>query len=241
MDAEDKKRRAAEHALSLVTSGMRLGLGTGSTAAYFVDMLGEKVRGGLNVTCVPTSKATHEQAKALGINLTTLDDIAVLDLTVDGTDEIDPAMRLIKGGGGALLREKIVATASEEMVVIADDSKSVETLGAFPLSVEVIPFGLRASKVMVEFLASDVGCQGPIKLRTTATGEPFRTDGGNLILDCEFGEIQEPEALDQALKMIPGVVENGLFIGIADRAFIAGENGVTELVAEDSLEVEGEV
>ncbi len=241
MDADDKKRRAAAHALALVKNGMRVGLGTGSTAAHFVNLLGEKVKQGLRVTCVPTSEETYEQATEQGITLTTLDDVAVLDITIDGADEIDLALRLIKGGGGALLREKIVATASEQMVVIADDSKLVGTLGRFPLPIEVVPFGLHTTKAMIELLAADADCQGPIELRMASASTPFLTDSGNFILDCKFDRIEEPEALDQALKMIPGVVENGLFIGIADLAIIAGNDGVTELTAEDLMESETEV
>lgn len=237
MSSDALKVAAAERAIEFVESGMRLGLGTGSTAAKFVDLLGKKVAGGLDVVCVATSQATQEQAEALGIRMATLDDVPFLDLTVDGADEIDGDLRLIKGGGGALLREKIVATASGRMVVIADASKKVETLGAFPLPLEVVPFGLTATRNMITALAADVGCEGDIKVRVLAGGKPFLTDGGNLILDCHFGRIDEPEELDEALKLIPGVVENGLFIGIADLAIIAGADGVTLIGSEEGAEV----
>ncbi|HMN37926.1 MAG TPA: ribose-5-phosphate isomerase RpiA [Hyphomicrobium sp.] len=228
MSTEDFKRQAAAQALELVTSGMRLGLGTGSTAAIFVELLGERLKAeGLDVLCIPTSEATRKQAEALGIALSTLDDTPYLDMTVDGADEMDEALRLIKGGGGALLREKIVASASARLVIIADNSKLVETLGRYPLPVEVVPFGLTATRNLVTSLAADAGCTGQITLRLAGDGTPFVTDNGNYILDCAFGEIQDPEALDDALKLIPGVVENGLFLGLADLGIVAGPDGVT--------------
>lgn len=233
MSADAWKLAAAERALAFVEPKMRLGLGTGSTAAKFVEVLGREVKRGLEVVCVPTSEATRRQAESLGIPLATLDEIPLLDLTIDGADEIDAELRLIKGGGGALLREKIVATASERMVVIADASKRVEVLGAFPLPVEVARFGLVATRNMIEMLAGDAGCVGEIKLRTGKDGEPFVSDGGNFIFDCAFGRIDDPESLDEALKFIPGVVENGLFLGLADAAVIAGADGVVVLEPED--------
>jgi ribose 5-phosphate isomerase A len=220
------KRQAAERALASVEDGMLVGLGTGSTAARFVDLLGQRVREGLHVTCVATSEATRAQAERLGVALATLDDVPFLDLTVDGADEVDPHLRLIKGGGGALLREKIVAVASGRMIVIADASKRVGRLGNFPLPVEVVRFGLAATRNLVGALAADAGCSGEIKLRLGQDGQPFITDGGNMLLDCAFGRIDNPEALDEALKRVPGVVENGLFLGIADAAIIAGPDGV---------------
>jgi ribose 5-phosphate isomerase A len=232
--SDDWKRQAAEQALKLVEPGMKLGLGTGSTAAKFVDLLGARVKAGLDVVCVPTSEATRAQAAALGIKLSTLDETPFLDLTVDGADELDGELRLIKGGGGALLREKIVATASAKVCIIADYTKRVESLGAFALPVEVIAFGLTATRNMVESLAGDVGCNGDIKLRLGKDGKPFVTDNGNYILDCAFGQIEDPEALDDALKLIPGVVENGLFLGIADMGIIAGPQGVEILSADDA-------
>jgi ribose 5-phosphate isomerase A len=234
MTSDAWKQQAAERALTLVEDGMSLGLGTGSTAARFVDLVGRKVKEGLRVRCVPTSQATRAQAERLGIPLISLEQQPFLDLTVDGADELDAELRLIKGGGGALLIEKIVATASGRMVVIADVSKRVATLGRFPLPVEVVRFGLAATRSMIEVLASDAGCQGEIRQRVKADGEPFVTDSGNFILDCAFGQIDEPEALDEALKLIPGVVENGLFLGIADAAIVAGPSGVVVLERDEA-------
>jgi ribose 5-phosphate isomerase A len=228
------KQQAAERALSLVEDGMTLGLGTGSTAARFVDLVAQRVKDGLKLRCVPTSEATRAQAERLGIPLITLDQQPFLDLTVDGADELDADLRLIKGGGGALLIEKIVATASGRMVVIADASKQVVTLGKFPLPVEVVRFGLGATRNMIEVLAADAGCRGEIKQRMQADGRPFVTDSGNFNLDCAFGSIAEPEALDEALKLIPGVVENGLFLGIADAAIIAGPSGIVMLERDEA-------
>lgn len=236
MTADDWKQQAAERALTLVEDGMTLGLGTGSTAARFVDLVGQKVKAGLRVRCVPTSEATRVQAERLGIALITLDQQPYLDITVDGADELDSELRLIKGGGGALLIEKIVATASGRMVVIADASKQVDTLGRFPLPVEIVRFGFGATRNMIEVLAADAGCRGEIKQRMRPDGQPFVTDSGNFILDCAFGRIDEPEALDEALKLIPGVVENGLFLGIADAAIVAGPDGVVMLERDDDAE-----
>jgi ribose 5-phosphate isomerase A len=224
--AEDYKRQAAERAVALVEDGMMLGLGTGSTAAHFIDLLGARVKAGLKVECVPTSEATRAQAGRLGIPLIELERRPFLDLTVDGADEIDPDLRLIKGRGGALLREKIVATASDRMVVIADHTKHVAMLGGAPLPVEAVPFGVASTRNMIEVLATDAGCRGEVRLRLRDDGQPFATDSGNFIIDCAFGRIDEPEALDEALKMIPGVVENGLFLGLADAAYIAGPDGL---------------
>jgi ribose 5-phosphate isomerase A len=239
-DSSDSfKQLAAAQALALVKSGMRLGLGTGSTAAKFVDLVGQRVKQeGLQLVCVPTSEATRTRAERLGLTLSTLESTPFLDLTVDGADELDDDLRLIKGGGGALLREKIVATASERMVVIADHSKRVGTLGKFPLPVEVVSFGLTATRHMVAVLAAEAGCEGDIVLRLDKDGRPLLTDGGNLILDCAFGRIEDPEALDEALKLVPGVVENGLFLGIADAAIIAGPGGIVTL-DRDSPEANG--
>jgi ribose 5-phosphate isomerase A len=224
---QQHKQQAAERALDYLSDGMRVGLGTGTTAARFVDLVGARVKAGLRLVGVPTSEATRMQAERLGIPLSTLDETPFLDLTVDGADELDGELRLIKGGGGALLREKIVATASERMIVIADASKRVQTLGAYPLPVEVVRFGLAATRNMVEVLAAEAGCQGGILLRVSDDGRPFITDSGNFILDCAFGQIIDPEALDEALKLVPGVVENGLFLGIADMAIVAGPDGVS--------------
>jgi ribose 5-phosphate isomerase A len=233
MSADAWKLMVAERALAFVEPGMRLGLGTGSTAAKFVECLGRRVKEGLNVVCVPTSEATRMQAQAAGIKLATLDEVPLLDLTIDGADEFDSELRLIKGGGGALLREKIVATASERMIVIADASKRVETLGAFSLPIEVVRFGYVATRNMIEMLSADAGCRGEIVLRQGFDRQPFVTDGGNYIFDCAFGRIDDPEALDEALKFIPGVVENGLFLGIADAAVVAGPDGLAVLEPDD--------
>jgi ribose 5-phosphate isomerase A len=222
MSTEQLKRDAAAEALKLVENGMRLGLGTGSTAKHFVNLLGERVRAGLKVICVPTSEVTAAQARSLAIPLTTLDETPELDLTVDGADELDSHLRLIKGGGAALLREKIVAAASRDMVVIADISKQVGVLGAFPLPIEVNAFGLGATQRMVERVCGSA----VVSLRKTAQGVPLVTDGGHLILDAHLGHIDDPEALDAALHRIPGVVEHGLFIGLCSRAFLASPNGV---------------
>ena len=228
---DNAKRLAAARAAELVRPGMRLGLGTGSTAKHFVDFVGEKVRAGMDLLCVPTSEATRAQAESLGIPLTTLDATPELDLTVDGADEFDPAFNLIKGGGGALLREKIVASASARMVVITDRSKQVPTLGRFPLPIEVIPFGLGATRRQIEKAAADAGCTGVIDRRVTAAGHVFTTDGGHYILDCAFGEIPHPKRLAEALVAIPGVVETGLFIGLASAIIVADTGGVEILGA----------
>ena len=218
--------------MAFVRPGMKLGLGTGSTARHFVDLIGEAVKRGLDVVGVPTSEATFRQAQALGVPLATLDEIAELDLTVDGADEIDPALRLIKGGGGALLREKIVASSSRRMVAIADSTKRVARLGRFPLPVEIVPFGLASTRRRVERAAASVGLGGAIELRRR-DGAIFVTDGGHYILDCAFGAIPDPDALNQALAAVCGVVEHGLFIGMATTAIFAGPNGIELLGATD--------
>ncbi len=229
MTPDALKHQAALKAIELVEPGMRLGLGTGSTARHFVDLLGVRVKAGLDVLCVPTSEATRIQAESLHIRLTTLDETPELDLTVDGADELDDDLQLIKGGGGALLREKIVAMASDRLVIIADLSKRVPVLGAFPLPVEIVRFGHLATRDWVEACADEAGCTGRIALREAAAGAPFLTDGGNYILDCAFGRITDAELLHELLKSVPGVVETGLFLGIADTAFVADQNGVTVL------------
>ncbi|MEO0797678.1 MAG: ribose-5-phosphate isomerase RpiA [Pseudomonadota bacterium] len=240
MSSDDRKRRAAAAALELVEPGMRIGLGSGSTAALFVELLGERVAQGLKVTGVPTSEPTRELAEQLNIPLTTLDDEPYVDLAIDGTDEIDQSMRLIKGGGGALLREKIVANASDQLVIIADSDKLVETLGAFKLPIEVVRFGIHVSRNMIQVLASEVGCEGEITLRRGDDNKPFISDNGNLVLDCAFEKIEEPEMLAAALQMVPGVVDHGLFLGLADIAFIASDEDVTRMEAEDSYDDEGD-
>lgn len=226
MSADELKRQAAARALELVRPGMRLGLGTGSTAKHFVDLLGRRVAEGLDVLCVATSEATQAQAVSLNIPMSTLDETPALDLTVDGADEIDPQLRLIKGGGAALLREKIVAAASARMVVIADDGKLVPTLGRFPLPIEVVPFGLEATRRAVATAIAASGAAGDLALRQRPDGGPLVTDGGHFILDARLGAIERPELLAQALNMVPGVVEHGLFIGLASGAILAGAGGL---------------
>src|SRR6476469_8128545 len=200
------KRQAAARALEQVRDGMKLGLGTGSTAKHFVELLGEKVRAGLKVIGVPTSDATRADALRCGVPLTTLDELDRLDLTVDGADEIDPALNLIKGGGGALLREKIVAAASDQMIVIADESKWVETLGRFPLPVEVIPFGLAATQRAIAGAFADSGLSGQMMIRKAGDGHVFVTDGGHWIIDAHLGHITDAARLATSLAAIPGVV-----------------------------------
>jgi ribose 5-phosphate isomerase A len=234
-EVQNYKRQAAARALELVEPGMVLGLGTGSTAAEFVNLLGERMRRErLDLRCIATSVQTKCQAEQAGIAIADFSTIAAVDLTVDGADEIDPQLNLIKGGGGALLREKIVAMASDRVCIIADSSKRVERLGAFPLPVEIVDFGLAATLAMIESAAADAGCTGSILVRHTAQGEPFRTDSGHLIADCALGEISDPELLADLLDIVPGVVEHGLFIGIAGEVFLAGPSGVVALKAEDS-------
>ena len=226
MDIKAQKRAAAARALDLVAPGMRLGLGTGSTARHFVELLAERVHAGLDVIAVPTSEATRGDAERLGIALTSLDETPVLDLTVDGADEIAPDLSLIKGGGGALLREKIVAQASRRMVVIADETKWVPMLGGFPLPIEVVPFGLAATRRAVEAAAAAVGAPGSAILRRGKDGHAFVTDGGHWILDAALGRISDPGGLGDRLAAIAGVVEHGLFVGLAKAVIIAGPAGV---------------
>ena len=223
------KREAARRAVSLVSEGMRLGLGTGSTAAHFVSLLGERVRDGLNVVGVPTSEATRLQAEREGIPLTTLDEAPELDLTVDGADEVDDELRLIKGAGAALLREKIVAAASRRMIVIADGSKHVARLGRFPLPIEVVPFGLEATRRALSKALQGIGASDDLRLRKGSGGEPLLTDGGHFILDAHLQRIDAPERLADALDGVTGVVEHGLFLGLATGAVLATERGLVEL------------
>jgi ribose 5-phosphate isomerase A len=226
MDTEAQKRAAAACAVEFVRPGMRLGLGTGSTAKHFVELLAERVRGGLDVVAVPTSEVTRAQAEQLGITLTTLEETPELDLTIDGADEIAPDLTLIKGGGGALLREKIVATASAKMLVIADDSKWVSMLGCFPLPVEIAPFGAAATRRAVEEATAAAGCPGVALLRKAPNGHAFVTDGGHWLLDAQLQRIPDPQTLAARLSAVPGVMEHGLFIGLAGTAIVAGSDGV---------------
>ena len=223
---DDLKRQAAAMALTEVRPGMRLGLGTGSTAWHFVDLLGAKVAAGFDCTCVPTSEVTARQAESLGIPLSNLETLDRLDITVDGADEIDPALNLIKGAGGALLREKIVAAASDIMIVIADGSKLVDTLGKFPLPIEVNRFGLGATQRAIAEVNAAHGAQGGLKLRQTKDGALYVTDGGHLILDAFFGRISQPEALSRDLLDIAGVVQHGLFLQMCKKAYVAMPDGV---------------
>jgi len=226
MDIEAQKRQAAALAVEWVRPGMRLGLGTGSTARHFVALLAERVRAGLDVVGVATSEATRADAERLGVPLTTLDETPELDLTVDGADEISPDLSLIKGGGGALLREKIVAAASARMVVIADESKWVATLGRYPLPVEVATFGVAATRRAVEAAAASAGCPGQAQLRRGKDGHAFVTDSGHWILDARLNRIDDARMLAERLSSIPGVVEHGLFIGMAQAAILAGPAGI---------------
>jgi ribose 5-phosphate isomerase A len=223
---EALKRQAAARALDDVRDGMKLGLGTGSTAKHFVALLGERVRAGLKVVGVPTSEATRADAERWGIALTSLDEIDRLDLTVDGADEIDPQLNLIKGGGGALLREKIVAAASDRMIVIADESKWVAALGRFPLPIEVIPFGLAATRRAIVEAFEECAVSGQMAVRKAKDGHVFVTDGGHWIVDAHLGRIEDAPRLAGLLGAIPGVVEHGLFIGLASTAILAGAQGI---------------
>ena len=227
--SDDLKRKAARAAMAEIRSGMRIGLGTGSTAKHFVDLLGAEVTRGFQCLCVPTSEVTAAQARSLDIPLTTLEEIDRLDVTIDGADEIDRDFQLIKGGGGALLREKIVAAASDRMVVIADDSKLVETLGRFALPIEVNPFGLAATARALDAVMAGFGAEGGRTLRQNADGTAFVTDGGHHIVDASFGRISNAKALSQALLEIPGIVQHGLFIDLCSEAYLATSEGTIRL------------
>ena len=229
-DAEALKRRAAERAAEWIREGMTLGLGTGSTVRHLLDVIAERRAGGEwgSVAGVPTSVDTERRARALGIPLATLAERPRIDLTIDGADEVDPELRLIKGLGGALLREKIVAYASARMLVIAEQSKLVNELGAFPLPIEVVGFGLTATALAVERAGIELGLTVAIDVRRQGGG-PFLTDSGNRILDASFGRIPDPEALASRLAEIPGIVEHGLFLGFADLALVASADGVAEI------------
>ncbi|RLQ88090.1 ribose-5-phosphate isomerase RpiA [Notoacmeibacter ruber] len=225
MDAVALKTEAARDALSEVQSGMKLGIGTGSTAEAFIHLLAERVADGLSIIGVPTSERTAALCEKLGVPLSTLKETPALDLTIDGADEIDPSLGLIKGGGGALLREKIVAKASQRMIVIADESKMVDTLGRFPLPIEVNRFGLEATRLAIEEVAKSLGLSGTLSLRG-GEDDPFVTDGGHLIVDASFGRIPDSRALSRSLHDIAGVVEHGLFLDVAVLAVIASSEGV---------------
>ena len=227
MSADGLKAAAAEAALALVEDGMTVGLGTGSTAEHFVKGVGRLVAAGLKVRCIGTSTRTEDLARSLDIPLTDFSQVHRLNLIVDGADEIDPHLNLIKGGGGAHLREKIVAAASDALVIIADESKRVDHLGAFPLPVEIVQFAEEATRAHIAAALADAGCAGAaITKRVGTGGSPFVTDCGNVILDCACGALSDPGKLAHALDGVPGVVEHGLFIQMASAALVAGPDGV---------------
>src|ERR1700722_18001277 len=219
MTQDDEKAAAARKSLEYIKDGMVVGLGSGSTATFVIKFLGEQVRQGLKIRGIPTSRASGELAGSLGIPLTSFDEVPYTDVTIDGADEVAPGLALIKGGGGALLHEKIVAAASHRLVIVADEHKIVERLGRFPLPVEVIPFAAGPVKKKLE----DIGAH-PM-LRSGKDGSPFITDEGNIIFDCHYGEILDPPAVARTIKSMTGVVEHGLFLGLASLAIIAGPNG----------------
>jgi ribose 5-phosphate isomerase A len=223
MSNDQEKEAAARASLQFVKDGQVVGLGSGSTATHFIKLLGEKVKNGLRVRGIPTSVRSRELAESLGIPLTTLDQCQEIAVTVDGADEVDPQLRLIKGGGGALLREKIVASATKQMVVVADATKHVQRLGKFPLPVEVIRFAQALIAKRITALGAEV------ELRTQADGQPYVTDENNHILDCRFGEIRHPDELARRLSDMPGVVEHGLFIGMASVVLVARGDEIVEL------------
>jgi len=218
-----EKEAAARASLRFVKDGQVVGLGTGSTAAYFIQLLGEQVKKGLRIRGIPTSVHSGEVAASLGIPLTTLDECQQIDVTVDGADEVDPQLRMIKGGGGALLREKIVASATRQYVIITDATKRVPVLGKFPLPVEAIKFAQALITKRIEALGAKV------VLRKNADGTAYLTDENNYILDCRFGQIADADGLASQLSDMPGVVEHGLFIGMASVVLVAGGSEIVEL------------
>ena len=222
MGSDQEKEAAARASLRFLRDGQVVGLGSGSTATHFIRLLGEQVKNGLRIRGIPTSLRSKELALSLGIPLTTLDECQEIAVTVDGADEVDPKLRLIKGGGGALLREKIVASATKQLVIVADATKQVPRLGKFPLPVEVIQF----ARVLVARKISALGAD--VKLRM-ANGRPYVTDENNYILDCRFGEIPDPEGLSRQLSDMPGVVEHGMFIGMASTVLLAKGSDILEL------------
>lgn len=226
-DVAGYKRAAAARALEYIQPGMKVGLGTGSTADLFLELLAARIRNGLDITGSPTSERTAERARALHVPLADLNELERLDIVVDGADEADPELILIKGGGGALLREKIVAASADRMVVIADESKFTDRLGRFPLPVEVVHFGHVTTRTRIVNAAARLGYARltPV-LRRASDGGIYRTDNGNCIYDCSFGEIRNAAALAAALSQITGVVEHGLFCGLASVLVLAGPGGV---------------
>ncbi|MEO1137748.1 MAG: ribose-5-phosphate isomerase RpiA [Pseudomonadota bacterium] len=227
MDKEAGKRRAAQEAAKHIERGMILGLGTGSTAAHFVDIVGARVSEGWDLKGVPTSEETRRHAEQLGVDIIEPDETTVIDLAVDGADEADPSLNLIKGGGAALLREKIIAHAAEKFIVIADKSKRVTALGAFPLPVEVSPYSWALTVAALRRTLSEHGFADASLILRAHDGAPVKTDGGNLIIDCKLGRIEDPAALERALTAIPGVLECGLFCGMADMVIYGDEDGVS--------------
>ena len=224
MEKEELKKLAGEKAVEHIEDGMIVGLGTGSTVEYTLRKLGTLVRDGLKIKGIPTSIHTQRIAKEEQIPLITLEENPVIDVTIDGADEVDSNMNLIKGGGGALLREKVIAFNSKKVIIVIDDSKVVKALGIdFPLPVEVVKFGWTSTKKTLE----DFGCN--VELRKIMGEEPFITDNSNYILDCEFERIAEPEQLEIDMNNIPGVVENGLFIGLVDEVIVGGKQGILTL------------
>ncbi len=223
MANDQEKEAAAQASLQFVKDGQVVGLGTGSTAAYFIKLLGEKVKNGMRVRGIPTSDRSRELAESLGIPLTTLDECQEIAVTVDGADEVDPQLRLIKGGGGAMLREKIVASATKQLVIVADATKQVPVLGKFPLPVEVIPF----AQALVAKRIAALGAQ--VSVRMNSDGSPYVTDERNHILDCRFGQIADADLLARQLSEMPGVVEHGLFIGMASVVIFARGSEIVEL------------
>ena len=232
--ADRAKRMAAEAAIGFVEPGMRLGLGTGSTAAFFVELLGDRVAAGLDVVGVPTSEQTAALATRLGIRLVALDEVDGLDLAVDGADEIDPELNLVKGGGGALLREKIVAGDAARFVVIADEGKARDHLGAFPLPIEVVTFGYGATLRRIGEAARTLGLEGLLVRRAAAGGGPFDTDQGNWIVDASFRQISNPRALAATLGSVPGIVEHGLFIDMASTIILSDGINVRRIERADA-------
>jgi ribose 5-phosphate isomerase A len=223
MANDQEKEAAARASLRFVKDGQIVGLGTGSTAAYFIQLLGEAVKNGLRIRGIPTSDRSREQAASLGIPLTTLDEFQQIDVTVDGADEVDPQLRMIKGGGGALLREKIVASATRQLVIVVDATKRAAVLGRFPLPVEVIKF----AEALVAKKITALGAE--VELRRGADGKPFLTDENNHILDCRFGQIPDADGLARQLSDMPGIVEHGLFIGMANVVLVANGSEIVEL------------
>ncbi|HET9408159.1 MAG TPA: ribose-5-phosphate isomerase RpiA [Candidatus Sulfotelmatobacter sp.] len=223
MANDQEKEAAARASLKFVRDGQVVGLGSGSTATHFIRLLGAEVKNGLRIRGIPTSQRSDELARSLGIPIITFDECQTIDVTVDGADEVDPQLRLIKGGGGALLREKIVASASKQMVVVADASKRVPMLGKFPLPVEVIRFAQPLVRKRIEALGATV------QLRIASDGKPYLTDEDNYILDCRFGQVPDPDNLARQLSEMPGVVEHGLFIGMASVVLLASDSEIIEL------------